>query len=218
MKVKVAPGCEALVASVVGPRRGSGLVVQLDANGAYGDDAARRLRILDALDLACIEQPLPRADLAAHRRLAGVLSTPICLDESLDSPARVAEAVESGACAVVCVKPSRLGGIGAALEVIAWCGARNVPWWIGGMFESGYGRGVNRALAALPGPALPGDLAPTETYLAADLVAPVAGEIDGGTGRLLLPVPSGPGLGPAPGEALLGPWTVRRTVVTAGAG
>ncbi len=84
------------------------------------------------------------------------LVTPICLDESLDSPARVLGAVGMGACAVVCVKPSRLGGIGAALDVIDWCRSVGVTWWIGGMFESGVARRALVALAALAGPTLPG--------------------------------------------------------------
>jgi O-succinylbenzoate synthase len=217
VKIKVAPGSEALVDDVVRPLVGSGLIVQLDANGSYGDDAAERLAVLDDLGLACIEQPLDRGDLDGHRRLAAALATPICLDESLESPARVVEAVETDACSVVCVKPARLGGIGAALEVIAWCGSRGVPWWIGGMFESGFARGVNRALAALPGPSLPGDLAPPSSYLVGDLVGPVSGGIDPAAGRLVLPVPAGPGLGPAPDTALLDRWSVRR-IVLSGAG
>ncbi|HEY5108073.1 MAG TPA: o-succinylbenzoate synthase [Acidimicrobiales bacterium] len=215
VKIKVAPGSEAIIDHAVRPLVGSGLLVQVDANGAYGPDADERLGLLDDLGLACIEQPLGRDDFDGHRRLAEALATPICLDESLDSASRVVEAVESGACSVVCVKPSRLGGIGAALAVVDWCEARGVPWWIGGMFESGYARGVNRALAALPGPTLPGDLAPPRSYLAADVVPPVDGAVGGATGRLTLPVPAGPGMGPPPDSAFLESVTTRRVVVQA---
>src|SRR5665213_931772 len=183
VKVKVAPGSEAIIDGAVRPLLGSGLLVQLDANGTYGDDAIDRLGPLDDLGLVCIEQPLGRDDFDGHRRLAAALATPICLDESLDSPSSVVEAVGSGACSVVCVKPARLGGIGAALDVITWCTDAGVLWWVGGMFESGYARGVNTALAALPGRSLPGDLAPPATYLVADVVQAVPGEVDGTTGR-----------------------------------
>jgi O-succinylbenzoate synthase len=213
VKIKIAPGLETVVARAVRPLVGSGLVLQLDANGSYGPDAAERLGALDDLGLACIEQPLGRDDLEGHRRLAAALVTPICLDESLDSPATVVEAVEGGACSVVCVKPARLGGIGAALEVITWCDAHVVPWWIGGMFESGYARGVNRALSALIGHSLPGDLAPSQVYLAADLVEPVRGTIDASSGLLSLPVPAGLGMGPGPDPTLIEPWLVRRVVL-----
>ena len=210
VKVKTAPGTESIINRAVRPLVGSGLIVQLDANGAYGPDTAERLGMLDDLGLACIEQPLGRDDLEGHRQLAADLVTPICLDESLDSPATVVEAVECGACSVVCVKPARLGGIGAALEVITWCDAHAVPWWIGGMFESGYARGVNRSLSALPGRTLPGDLAPPQSYLAADLVEPVLGTIDARSGRLSLPIAAGPGMGQGPDPALVDPWVVDR--------
>jgi len=211
VKVKIAPGVEEIVGRAVRAVHGDGLPVQVDANGSYGVNAADRLRVLDDLGLLCVEQPLPRYDLAGHRRLATRIATPICLDESLDSPARVVEAVEAGACAVVCVKPARLGGIGAALRVIAWCTVRDVPWWIGGMFESGFARGVNRVLASLPGPSFPGDLAPPSTYLGADLVESVPGLVDPVSGRLTVPLPAGPGLGPAPDPGIVGSRTVRRT-------
>jgi O-succinylbenzoate synthase len=128
VKIKIAPGLEPLVDRAVRPLVGSGLIVQLDANGAYGSDAAERLGVLDDLGLACIEQPLGRYDFEGHRQLAADLATPICLDESLDSPATVVEAVDGGACSVVCVKPARLGGIGAALEAISWCDAHAIPF------------------------------------------------------------------------------------------
>jgi o-succinylbenzoate synthase len=198
VKIKVAPNSVALIDRVVRPLVGSGILVQLDANGSFGDDAAERLAVVDDLGLACIEQPLARADIEGHRRLAKALAT-----------------VETGACSVVCVKPARLGGIGAALEVIAWCGARGVPWWIGGMFESGYARGVNRALAALPGRSLPGDLAPPSSYLAGDLVRPNHDRTPGDSARLVLPVPRGPGLGPTPDSAQVDRWAVRRVIVSA---
>ena len=59
-------------------------------------------------------------------------------------------------------------------------------------------------------PSLPGDLAPPPSYLAGDLVGPVPVGLDPATGRLVLPVPTGPGLGPAPDPALLDRWSVDR--------
>lgn len=216
VKVKTAPGTEEVIAAAVRRLAGTDLRVQVDANGSYGADAAGRLAVLDDLGLTCIEQPLGRDDLDGHRRLARSLATPICLDESLDTVATVVDAVTTGACAVVCVKPARLGGVGAALAVIAWCGANDVPWWIGGMFESGFARGVNRSLGALPGPSLPGDLSPPESYLVGDLVLPVVGGIDAGSGHLSFPVPGGPGLGPPPDADLLAGVTTGRASVGSG--
>ena len=52
------------------------------------------------------------------------------------------------------------------------CRSGGIPLWMGGMFESGYARGVNTTLAALPGFSWPGDLSPAHSYLATDLVPP----------------------------------------------
>ncbi len=169
VKVKIGPGWDvvpmtALCGTFTGTR------FQVDANGSYEDPGARQWGALDRLGLLCIEQPFDRHDLGSHVALARRLTTPICLDESFDSPDSVEVALDAGACSVVCVKPGRLGGIGAALAVLERCHERGVPLWMGGMFESGYARGMNATLAALPGFAWPGDLSPARTYLADDLV------------------------------------------------
>lgn len=221
VKVKIAPGNELqavrALADWAATATGNVPRLQVDANGAYGPDDLDRLAALDGFGLLCIEQPFPRDDLASARALAARTATPVCLDESLDGPASVRHAVGSGACSVVCVKPARLGGIANALDVLAWCSARGVPWWIGGMFESGLGRRVTTALSALPGPSLPGDLAPPEAYLGADLVAPEARRFDPGTGRLFVAVSDVPGLSPVPNPSALDARAVRRVEVPVGA-
>ena len=193
--------------------RGPGIPVQVDANGAYGPDTLTGLHLVDGFGLLCIEQPLARDDLTGHVDLAASLTTPVCLDESLDSPGRVVEAVGLGACSVVCVKPSRLGGIGAALDVIDWCPTVGVPWWMGGMFESGFARRVLVTLAALPGPSFPGDLAPPAGYLAGDVVGPMVADRDPVTGRLHLVVHEGPGVAPEPDATAVDAMVVRRIML-----
>jgi O-succinylbenzoate synthase len=149
VKLKIGPGWDAVPIRAV---RDSfpDLALQVDANGAYTREQAVRLAELDDIGLVCIEQPLGAADLEGHAALAARLDTPVCLDESLDSPRAVRAALDLGACSVVCVKPARLGGLGAALEVVDLCVERDVPLWIGGMYESGFARGVNATLSALP--------------------------------------------------------------------
>jgi O-succinylbenzoate synthase len=222
VKVKISPGTgQATVLALSGwaaGRDGPSPAFQVDANGSYRPGELGMLVDLDGFGLLCIEQPFARDDLDSHRRLAAAVATPVCLDESLYGLASVVDAVTSGACSVVCVKPARLGGIGPALEVIDWCRARAVPWWIGGMFESGYARRVTTALAALPGPTLPGDLASPSTYLSGDLLPPVAAAVVPGSGRLGLPVSVVPGMAPAPVAAALEAVLVRRVSVPPGTG
>ena len=197
VKLKVGPGWDLEPVAAV---RGAfpDLAIQADANGAYRPTDADHLVGLDRFGLLCIEQPLDPTDLEGHARLAGRMATPVCLDESLDSPRSVRQALAMGACSVVYIKPARLGGLGAALEVVETCSAEGVPLWMGGMYESGYARGVNATFAALPGFAWPGDLQPSRTYLDADLVPPPALRRDGTDGALTVEVPDGPGLGPPP--------------------
>ncbi len=172
VKVKIAPGWDVEPLEAITTAFPS-LRLQVDANGSYTEQDADHLKELDGFGLLCLEQPFAASRLEAHSRLAAQLTTPICLDESLDSPADVAEALAVGACSVVEVKPGRLGGIGAALEVVESCAAGNVSLWMGGMFESGFARGVNATVGRhFPGSAWPGDLSPAGTYLAADVVAP----------------------------------------------
>lgn len=220
MKVKIEPGREreALSALAGWAEATDGPVprLQVDGNGAYGPDDLDALATLDDFALLCIEQPFARDDLASHRALAARIATPVSLDESLDGPAAVEAAVTSGACSVVCVKPARLGGIGRGLEVVDWCTAGGVPWWVGGMFESGLGRRVTTALAALPGSSLPGDLAPPSSYLAGDLVDPEPVRRDPSDGRLYVPVSVAPGMAPPPDPAALGTFGVDRVEVPVG--
>ena len=213
VKIKIAPGTEPLILDAVAALPTGHLPVQVDANGVYGPATLDGLRPLDGLGLLCIEQPLGRHDAVGHRAMSRAFATPICLDESLDCPDRVVESVTSGECSVVCVKPSRLGGIGAALEVIDWCRSSDTPWWMGGMFESRYARRALATLAALPGPTLPGDLASPSTYLAADLVGPPVTGIDPASGRLLVSLHDAPGVAPVPDGAAVDRYLVRRAAV-----
>lgn len=217
VKLKIGPGWDVVPVTAV-RRRHPHLMLQVDANGSYSSTDITHLTTLDGLDLACIEQPFGRDDLEGHALLARAMRTPVCLDESLHSPDSVRSALAMGACEVVCVKPARLGGLTAALEVYRDCvgtgdGASEgtgTPLWVGGMFESGYARSVNTALAALPGFVLPGDLAPAATYLTEDLVSAPLVDRQGPDGRLRVAVHLAPGLAPAPDHEVLS----RRTVAS----
>ena len=215
VKMKIGPGWDVEPVGAVAALAAAipGLRVQADANGSYSESDSAHLGRLDRFGLLCLEQPFDRSDLAAHARLARRLATPICLDESLDSPERTAAAISMGACSVVCVKPSRIGGLGAALRVVEDCRDAGIPMWIGGMYESGYARGVNTTLAAVPGFAWPGDLSPAATYLTDGLVEPLGLVRSAWNGALEASVPSGGGMGPAPDPATLERLLVRRSRV-----
>ena len=92
------------------------LVFHVDCNSAYTLDDLEMLRELDAFGLAMIEQPLTHDDLIDHATLQRELRTPICLDESITSPAKARKAIQTGACKWINVKPGRVGGLTPAVQ------------------------------------------------------------------------------------------------------
>lgn len=192
VKLKIEPGNDVVPVRAVRERFGDALMLQVDANQAYSLADVAALEALDAFGLQHIEQPLPEDDLFGHARLAELIATPICLDESICSVRQAAEALALGACSVVNVKPARVGGVLEAVRIHDLCLARGVDLWCGGMLETGIGRAANLALAALPGFTLPGDLSASDRYFHRDLTEPFVLE-DG-----CLRVPSGAGIGVTP--------------------
>jgi O-succinylbenzoate synthase len=170
VRLKIAPGWDAVPVQAVREAHPD-LVLQADANGAYRMEEADQLQDLVPFGLLCVEQPLPPPDLAAHAELARRIDVPICLDESLSSPRRVADAIRYEACRVACLKPGRLGGLRATMVAHAACAAAGVSVFVGGFFEAGLGRASNLALAARlaqDATGLVGDLSEPSDYLAVD--------------------------------------------------
>jgi O-succinylbenzoate synthase len=197
LRLKIEPGhaiepASALVA--LEPTEG----VQVDANGSFGPDGVLRseaieeLRVLDRIGLACIEQPLAGADFTSQAALTSMLTTPLCLDESIISPRAARDAIRYEACRVLCVKPGRVGGVRAALGILEQAHAAGIGAFLGGMFETGLGRCALQALAAMPGASMISDAAAAGTYLLAD---PCEAPMPAGDRQ---PLWAGSGLGPHP--------------------
>jgi O-succinylbenzoate synthase len=189
IKLKIEPGWDVEPVRLVRERFGDEIMLQVDANAAYTLADARHLARLDPFDLLLIEQPLPEDDIRGHASLARVISTPVCLDESIASARDAATAIALGACSVINVKPARVGGYLEARRIHDVAEANGIPVWCGGMLETAIGRAANVALAALPGFTLPGDTSASDRYFETDLAAPFVLE-DGH-----LTVPTDPGIG-----------------------
>src|SRR5690606_37960382 len=127
-----------------------------------------QLARLDEFGLLLIEQPLAEGDMVQHARLARRITTPICLDESIESAEDAAAAISLGACSVINIKPGRVGGLPEARRIHDVCRAHGIGVWWGGMLETVIGRAANVALAALPGFTLPGDLSGSRRYFTTD--------------------------------------------------
>ena len=191
IKLKIEPGNDVEPVRAVRERFGD-ILFQVDANAAYTRDDAQHLAELDAFDLLLVEQPLPEDDILGHAELAGTVTTPICLDESITSERAAKDAIALGACRIINVKAGRVGGYLEARRVHDVCAAANVPVWCGGMLETALGRAANVALAALPNFTLPGDTSASGRYYAEDICEPFV--LDDGR----LHVPPGAGLGVSP--------------------
>ena len=114
------------------------------------------------------------------------MKTPICLDESIHSADDARKALDLGACRVINIKVSRLGGLSEAKRVHDLCFARGVPVWCGGMHEFGIGRAANVAIASLPGFTIPGDVSGSDKYYAGDIVDPPILAREGAVGGVLM--------------------------------
>jgi O-succinylbenzoate synthase len=205
IKLKIEPGHDVEPVRAVRERFGD-ILFQVDANAAYTRDDAHHLAALDAFDLLLIEQPLPEDDMLGHAELARVVTTPICLDESITSARAAEDAIALGACRIVNIKAGRVGGYLEARRVHDVCAAAEVPVWCGGMLETALGRAANVALAALPNFTLPGDTSASGRYYAEDICEPFVLE----NGRL--PVPTGAGLGVSPIPEVLERFTTSAEV------
>ena len=159
IKLKAAPGWDIdMVAEV--RRVFPDITVHIDCNSAYGRDAVDMFKKMDKYNLAMIEQPFAVGDLVGHSILQKSIDTPVCLDESIDSPLSCRQAIELGSCKYINIKPARVGGLGNSLEINRMCEENGIPCWVGGMMESDVGKSVCVELASLANMTYPADLTP----------------------------------------------------------
>jgi O-succinylbenzoate synthase len=190
IKIKIKPGWDVEPVRLLRERFGR-VPLMVDANAAYTLKDALHLATLDVFDLMMIEQPLDYDDLRDHAQLQARIRTPICLDESLETPRLAKEALDMGACRIINIKPGRIGGHMQSIRMHDIAVAYGAPVWHGGMLESGIGRAHNIHLSTLPGFTLPGDVGASRRYFAPDLIDPEIVVRPDGT----IAVPTGPGIG-----------------------
>ncbi len=169
IKIKIKPGWDVEPTRAI-RERWPDLLLQVDGNSIYRLEDAEHLQELDQFDLLLNEQPLDHDDIFDHAKLAKMLKTPICLDESIVSPGHPRWAIEMNACGVINIKPTRIGGLADSIKVHDMAQAAGIPVWHGGMLETGIGRATNVALASLPNFKLPGDISANARYFRRDIV------------------------------------------------
>jgi L-alanine-DL-glutamate epimerase-like enolase superfamily enzyme len=97
---------------------GEGFEIFTDANQAFRvDEAIRRARLLEPLDIGWLEEPLVSDDIDGHARLSAATTLPVAVGESIYSASWFREYLQRGACSVVQVDVARIGGITPWLKV-----------------------------------------------------------------------------------------------------
>ena len=189
IKLKIEPGWDVDVLLRV-RREYPDIPLQVDANAAYRLRDLKTLLKLDEFDLLMLEQPFEHDNLDGHAILSRKLRTPICLDESITSLNALKTAYKLGAVEVVNLKPGRVGGYTEGLAIYRFAVDVGLGFWIGGMLETGIGRGHLVALASLPGVSYPNDISASSRYWKEDIVEPPWVQKNG-----YINVPNKPGIG-----------------------
>ncbi len=211
IKIKIAPGRDIEFLKAVRAAYPDAPLMA-DANNAYSLEDTAHLKKLDHLHLIMIEQPLAYDDIVRHSELQRMLTTPVCLDESITSVDRAEDMITLRSGRIVNIKAGRVGGLQQARAIHDLCAKHGIPVWCGGMLESGVGRSYNVALASLPNFTIPGDLSPSSRYWERDVVTPEwTMSADG-----LMQVPlDRPGIGVSVDESRIDDLTVRSQTLRA---
>jgi O-succinylbenzoate synthase len=190
IKIKIKPGWDLDIVRKVRERFPE-IHLMGDANSAYTLADVLLFKALDEFNLMMLEQPLAHDDMFDHAELQKQIETPICLDESVKTPADAEHAIALRACKIINVKLGRVGGHAQAKKVESAARENGIPVWCGGMLESGIGRAHNIAMATLPGFTLPGDVSASARYWNQDIIAPEVTVSPRGT----IAAPAEPGIG-----------------------
>ena len=209
IKIKIKPGWDLDIVRRVRERFPK---IQLmgDANSAYTLDDVPLFKALDEFNLMMLEQPLAYDDMFDHAELQKQIKTPICLDESVKTPADAEHAIALKACRIINVKLGRVGGHAQAKKVERIARENGIPVWCGGMLESGIGRAHNIAMATLAGFTLPGDVSASSRYWEEDIIEPPVTVSSRGT----IGAPDKPGIGFEINIGRIEQLTTRKEVVT----
>jgi o-succinylbenzoate synthase len=189
-KLKLGAGDDVAQVSAVRQALGQGPRIRVDANASWDvTTATRTLAALEELDVELAEQPV--ATMGELAEVAKATSIPIAADESVESMTDAEQAVEVGACRLVGLKLSKVGGPEAAIEI-----AEVLPSFVSSALDGPIGIAaaaqVAQTLSEEMGADDPGIAHGLATQrLFASTIASVECELRDG----MLHPPTGPGLG-----------------------
>ncbi|MHA6669896.1 o-succinylbenzoate synthase [Homoserinimonas sp. A447] len=152
VKVKVAEPSQTLAEDVARVRAAREYLgpdgrVRVDANGGWTmDEAERAIHALAEFDLEYVEQPCATVDeLVELRRRIRYLDIPIAADESVRKAVDPLAVARAGAADLLVIKAQPLGGIAAALRIVADAG---LPVVVSSALDTSVGISMGAYLAA----------------------------------------------------------------------
>ena len=208
VKLKIEPGRD--VELIRAARKAFGdIPLFVDANGAYSSSDLDIFQALDEFDLMMFEQPFPGPALEELAKLQRTVRTPVCLDESLETPALLEKAIKLGSLRIANFKIQRIGGFHKALQMLQICRNHSIQAWVGTMPELGIGQAQGAALSAIAGFVYPTDVEASSRWFQDDIVSPWIEVSDG-----IIRLPSTPGLGYTIDQSKIRKYTVAFRIFT----
>lgn len=127
---------------------------------------------LEDFFLKFIEQPFAADDLVAHAMLQQAIQTPVSLDQSCTSLARIEQAIDLGSCRQVRLSPRRLGGLTPLVAAARACAEAKLTCSLGGAPQGPVAATATAALAGLGLFSAPAEIFSLQQTLAAPTVQP----------------------------------------------
>lgn len=121
---------------------GDKLIIRVDANGAFKNDALYKLNELKSFNLHSIEQPIKKGQWAEMNELCEKSPVPIALDEELigyHSESDIEKLIKKINPQYLVIKPNLLGGFVQSDMWIRQAERNNKGWWITSALESNIG-------------------------------------------------------------------------------
>jgi L-alanine-DL-glutamate epimerase-like enolase superfamily enzyme len=124
------------------------VILDFNCSAKNDDDVLSQVAALHQdIDLVAVEQPFEPGNVVDHSRLKEQLSVTLSLDEGVRSIRDIEQIARYSAATLICIKPARVGGLANARAMVAKAHSLGIDAYIGGFFESSYGRTVLKHLA-----------------------------------------------------------------------
>lgn len=152
----------------------SGRQLGFDANGSFRASSLKTLGyFVDTYPQAAIEQPTPPRSYDLFLQAKDWFpELKVCWDEEVENLGDLIKLHRLGTIDELNLKPGRVGGPAASIEIMQYCAEHEIPIWNGGMFETGIGRLQNLVYASYMPGTKAHDLSPSSRYFDKDLITP----------------------------------------------